>query len=408
MEDFPQHVNGDQAQARAPRMTILAGPNGSGKSTVTRGLEQDPEFPAARYVNADEIAKILENPVADADTRRAYAQTIAPNMPELPMMGKIWYGGARMSEGQIERELERGVSNTQMRNAFAAILADDQRQQYVNAPQKADFAFETVMSTQGKLALFDDARHKGFQVDMVFVTTENAAINQQRVLNRVQQGGHGVDPDKIAERYQRAMDMLPAALQRVDTASVYDNSHHGPVLIAKKEDGQIVFPEIQKPQVDNPVTQGKWDRDWDQVRESLVEMQGKLRDNVRALEQDAQDLREHPNRQGKAFEQAGIQQGSETIGRVVDITQRHVLQYDYEDQRFVLHDRSLLTPGAMPKLQEAMQSGTEVNLTYQYGPDSKLANQGRTLEQTPMMGQRELDQYLFDPNTRESPKPPGQ
>lgn len=405
MEDFPQQ---QQAQDRAPRMTILAGPNGSGKSTVTAGLMQDPEFPAQRYVNADDIARTLERPIADPDTRRAYAQTIAPNMPELPALGKIWYMGSRMSEGQIETELERGVSNTQMRNAFAAILADDQRKQYVAADNKADFAFETVMSTQGKLALFDEAKKNGFQVDMVFVTTEDAAINQQRVLNRVAQGGHGVDPDKIAERYHRAMDMLPAALQMVDTASVYDNSHHGPVLIARKQDGQIEFPEIQKPQVADQATQAKWDRDWDQAREGLLGLQVSLREKVQALQQDAQELRDHPSRQGKAFEQASIQQGSENIGRVVDITQRHVLQYDYEDQRFVLHDRSLLTPGAIPKLQEAMQSGTEVNLTYQYGPDSKLVDQGRTLNQTPIMGQRELDQYMFDPSSRESPKPPGQ
>ena len=33
---------------------------------------------------------------------------------------------------------------------------------------------------------------------------------------------------------------LPAALQMVETASVYDNSFHTPVLIAKKERGEIV------------------------------------------------------------------------------------------------------------------------------------------------------------------------
>jgi ABC-type cobalamin/Fe3+-siderophores transport system ATPase subunit len=37
---------------------MFAGPNGSGKSTVTRYLQQQPNFPA-NYANADEVAQTL-------------------------------------------------------------------------------------------------------------------------------------------------------------------------------------------------------------------------------------------------------------------------------------------------------------------------------------------------------------
>ena len=72
--------------------------------------------------------------------------------------------------------------------------------------------------------LFDEARRNGFQVDMVFVTTESSDINVARVGNRVLQGGHDVPEASIRQRYDRAMELLPAALQKADTAAVYDLS----------------------------------------------------------------------------------------------------------------------------------------------------------------------------------------
>lgn len=413
MEDFD-----GMEQAGRPKMVVLAGPNGSGKSTVTRGLMEDPHFPKDRYVNADDIAKRLEQPIEDAETRRRYAAVIEPNMPELPLVGKIWYMGSRMSEEQIATELGRGVSNVDQRNGFAAILADDARKAELRGGH--DFAFETVMSTQGKLAMFDEARGKGYDVDMVFVTTESSLINQQRVLNRVAQGGHAVDPDKIAERYNRAMHMLPAALQMVETASVYDNSFHTPVLIAKKERGEIVFPEVTMPTMEDmqkrpelrkegPLgawyVSSMWQSDWAEAREGITGLQNRIRENVQAQQHDFDTLHDRYAKADKPMARADIQNGSETAGRVVEVTDRHVLQFDRENNRYVAHDRTLLTPGVIANLQEAQVSGKDVTIAYNYGPDSKLVDQNKTLNKTPELTQASLDQYLFDPSSREEPKP---
>ncbi len=384
MEDF----NGQEQHGR-PRMVVLAGPNGSGKSTVTKGLMEDPHFPKDRYVNADDIAKRLEQPILDQETRREYAKAIQPNMPELPLLGKVWYMGSRMSEEHIATELERGVSNVDMRNGFAAILAENTRKTELGHGN--NFAFETVMSTQGKLAMFDEARGKGYDVDMVFVTTEHSAINQQRVLNRVAQGGHAVDPEKIAERYNRAMHMLPAALERVDTASVYDNSHERQMLIARKENGVISYPPVN---MDDPAQQ-----------KAVRDFQGNLREKVENRQHDFDDLTENfAKRANKPIERSSVEQGSESYGRIVSITGQHVLQYDRENDKYVAHDRTLMTPGVIPNLQKAMEESRDVTVAYNYGPDSKLTDQSKTLDKT-LIGNKELDQYLFDPSSREEPKP---
>ncbi len=402
MEDF----NGMEELGK-PKMVVLAGPNGSGKSTVTRGLRQSEEFPH-NYINADDITKTLEAPVADRATRDRYAAIIEPNMPDLPWYAQIAKLEKRLTQEEVGGYLAGGVERTDLRNAFGAILADDQRKQALAG--HGDFAFETVMSTQGKLAMFDEARNKGYDVDMVFVTTESSLINRQRVLNRVQEGGHAVEPEKIVERYNRAMGMLPAALGMVDTASVYDNSYSHPVLVATKQNGVITFPELQAPKYEHDPTKpgsrdlAEWSHkeEWDsQLRDMSQWVKEKIQAPVEARQASMDSLKDtHKN-----IEHASIEDKSATHGRIVLINDVHVLQYDREREKFVVHDRSLLTPGVIPALESARDSGKDVNIAYEYGPDSKLVDQNKALHQTPELTQASLDKYMFDPSSREEPKP---
>ena len=170
-----------------PRMIVFAGPNGSGKSTVTDGLKLDEEFPGV-YINADDIAR-----------------TELGHIPDVTQ-----------------------------RNLDAAKLAEQRRKDALDKGQP--FAFETVMSTPGKLALLQEAKGKGFQVELVFVTTRDADINIARVSNRVALGGHQVEPNKVRERYERAMQLLPSAVELADTADAFDNSGTEPVHVAMKRD----------------------------------------------------------------------------------------------------------------------------------------------------------------------------
>lgn len=320
------------------RMVVFAGPNGSGKSTVTGALMDEPGFPA-NYINADEIQK-----------------TIDPT--EYPHLS--------------QRELQ------------AANMAKEQRQAALNGD--ASFAFETVMSTPVHLATFDQAREKGFKVDMVFVTTEDSRINLQRVDNRVQQGGHGVAPEKIVERYDRAMNMLPVALEKADTARVYDNSHmirkvneHGqvslepapPFLVAEKKDGKIVFPAIEKPD---------WmpQRDFDDMRAWVDKT---IREPVQAREHSLEAIGEAQRRVNPdaSVSTADIQDGRTTSGRIVGIDGVHVLQHSRADGNFVAHDRALLSPGMLPALEKARDEGRDVSVAYQYDGGGKIKDQTQTL-----------------------------
>lgn len=383
-----------------PKMVVLAGPNGSGKSTVTEGLRRAPEFPA-NYINADDVAVTLRQPDPDPVSRQRKAEIIEPNMPDLPWYAQIVKLEKRLTQGEIADYMENGVQRTDLRNAFAAILADDKRKEALN--DGGDFAFETVMSTQGKLAMFDEARKKGFEVDMTFVTTESSEINKQRVLNRVQGGGHGVDPDKIVERYDRAMAMLPAALQMVDTANVYDNTFSKPMLVARKlADGTIEFPEPKLPVSSDHIGSIDMDKwvDNEQLREVKDWVRTNIQEPVEARTRSFDDIKD----KFPGVQRASIEHGSEVYGRVLMINDVHVLQHDRDNNRYVVHDRSTLSRGLETKLEAAMHDGKDVTIAYNYGPDSKLVDQSKTLDKT-LIGKHELDQYMSDPLMRDEPRP---
>lgn len=157
----------------APRILVLAGPNGSGKSTVTKKIP-----PVGLYVNADQIQRNK---------------------------------GCSSLEAAQEAE--------QIRN----ILLD----------AKADFTFETVLSTDRNLALLRRAKEAGYQIIAVFVLTKDPRINVERVKARVQGGGHDVPAEKIVSRYEKSLQNLKHLIRIADYTKVLDNSGETPSLICE-------------------------------------------------------------------------------------------------------------------------------------------------------------------------------
>jgi predicted ABC-type ATPase len=165
-----------------PVVLVFAGPNGSGKSTLTRFLPQ-----RGVYINAD-------------DLKREYALT----------------------------DLEAAEKAETLRNKLLE--------------KKADFTFETVLSTGRNLRLLQKAKESGYTVQCVYVLTCNADINVARVKGRVREGGHDVPEDKIRSRYSKALLLLPQLIAVCDTILIYDNSIM-PVLVYKKDTvGKDYFP----------------------------------------------------------------------------------------------------------------------------------------------------------------------
>lgn len=184
-----------QFPSEQPAVLIFAGPNGSGKSSMlAKVLSGSLSHMAGAYINADDIAKTLETEFPDYLTR----------------------------------------------NLRAAQIAEQRRMAALEAGQ--DFAFETVMSTPEKVALFTQAKARGYEVTLVFVSTNDPAINVARVANRVAMGGHPVREDAIRERYARTLSLLACAVEHADYAQVYDNSEGqtaDALLVASKVNGEL-------------------------------------------------------------------------------------------------------------------------------------------------------------------------
>ena len=219
---------------------MFAGPNGSGKTTLFRTLAREHSahgvFNGEPFVNADEIDAGLRES-GKLNLRRF---GIAPTHEEMIawLHGAAWNGETarlcehlRMTDGVIT------VSGMQEMSYAAAQLAALIRVQLLAAGHS--FTFETVMSHPGKVALFRDAKALGIRTYLYFVATDNVELNVCRVKARVGAGGHAVPEEKIRERYERSLGLLPQAVRAADRAFLFDNSTAGHVLLAEITSGKI-------------------------------------------------------------------------------------------------------------------------------------------------------------------------
>jgi predicted ABC-type ATPase len=167
---------------KRPVVLVFAGPNGSGKTTVTRRL---PIF--GTYVNADDLK--AEHGLTD---------------------------------------LEAAQQATALRDALVTA--------------KADFSFETVMSTERNLLLLEKAKTLGYEVQCIYVLTCDENINVARVKARRASGGHDVPEDKIRARYHRALALIPRLMGVCDKMLIFDNSVTPTQIVHKDKTGTGVFP----------------------------------------------------------------------------------------------------------------------------------------------------------------------
>jgi predicted ABC-type ATPase len=165
-----------------PVVLVFAGPNGSGKSTITRLMPKH-----GVYINADNLK--IEYKLSDLEA-------------------------AQKAEALRNRLVEK----------------------------KADFSFETVLSTERNLLLLRKAKENGYEVQCIYVLTCNADINVARVRGRVREGGHDVPEGKIRSRYAKALELLPQIIDVCDKMLVYDNSVTPSLVFRKDDDGNEFYP----------------------------------------------------------------------------------------------------------------------------------------------------------------------
>ncbi|CAM3709512.1 AAA family ATPase [Tsukamurella ocularis] len=166
---------------------LVIGSNGAGKSTfISRFLA--PLHPGLPFVNADEIAK------------------------------------------------ERWPNEAEARSYEAARIAEAQRTDLIAS--RTPFIAETVFSHPSKVEFVHTAVGSGFDVHLhIVMVPEDIAVN--RVVTRVQAGGHSVPEAKIRDRYRRLWQLAAEAIPLTYTATCYDNSHSsGPRIVARFSSGQ--------------------------------------------------------------------------------------------------------------------------------------------------------------------------
>ena len=173
---------------KVPQLLVLAGPNGSGKTTVTSDIQT-----VGVYVNADDI------------------------------------------------KIAAGCTDLQ-----AAEQATQARESLLRA--RADFTFETVLSTDRNLDLLRRAKTAGYQITAIFILTTDAAVNVARVRARVVTGGHDVPEDKIRSRYDRSLANLPALIDLSDTVMIIDNTNDPTCIFARDATGSVTEPTRDWPE----------------------------------------------------------------------------------------------------------------------------------------------------------------
>jgi len=171
------------------RLDLVVGPNGAGKSTF---VEQrlSPLLPGSVFVNADVIAKDRWPDSAEEHS----------------------YEAARIAAAIRDALIEQGES----------------------------FIAETVFSHPSKLELIDRAHRSGYVV-VLHVILVPVELTVARVAERVVEGGHRVPEDKIRERFARLWSLVADAIDRVDHATVYDNTAADVTrIVARYVDGDPV------------------------------------------------------------------------------------------------------------------------------------------------------------------------
>jgi predicted ABC-type ATPase len=177
-----------------PILYVIAGPNGIGKTT------SDFDFVPKNtpVINSDEIA---------AEARTA---------------GKI-------------------KSNTQeYANRESAKLIDN----YLAS--RSSFAFETNLNDIETWKFLLKVQESGYQIHVIYISTNNLEILNARIKDRVNLGGHFVRPDIVEERYLTGLNLLNHYSDKPDKLQLFDNSATMQ-LVAEISKGQILHAALQLP-----------------------------------------------------------------------------------------------------------------------------------------------------------------
>lgn len=101
-----------------------------------------------------------------------------------------------------------GDSLYQQGLSVAAVEASLRQQLETWIGQRISFVIETNAASERDYALFNSLKKVGYQLELRYVGLESVAVCQQRVAQRVLEGGHDVPPALIQQRYTNGLSLL--------------------------------------------------------------------------------------------------------------------------------------------------------------------------------------------------------
>ena len=109
--------------------------------------------------------------------------------------------------------------------------------------ERADFAFETTLSTRSYVSLIKEAKGKGYEVTLLYLWLDSPDRAIKRVAIRVAKGGHYIPHDVVKRRYYRGiMNLIQLYKPLCDKWLMFDNMDVEPHLIANYDEfGEVVL-----------------------------------------------------------------------------------------------------------------------------------------------------------------------
>ena len=142
--------------APKPRIYLIAGCNGAGKTTFAK--EFLPSIGVVRFLNADEIARGL-----------------SPLRPEA-----VAFKAGKLLLSEFRELVDRHET----------------------------FALESTLSGRTYVKIFEEAKQRGYKIELHFVWIPDVREAIRRVRQRVVEGGHDVPVEDIRRRFARSIQHL--------------------------------------------------------------------------------------------------------------------------------------------------------------------------------------------------------
>lgn len=177
-----------------PTIYLFGGCNGAGKTTFARAY-LTVNFPTPlRFLNADEIARGL-----------------SPLAPE-----RVALKAGKLLLSEIEHCLKH----------------------------QETFGLESTLSGHAQAGILQRAKTLGYRIEIFFLWIPSPELAIQRIIQRVEKGGHPIPSEDVARRYIRSVqNFIGTYAPLADRWEVWDNSAEPPELTHSSEHATLADVE---------------------------------------------------------------------------------------------------------------------------------------------------------------------